>query len=137
FQSPRLSRYGPRQGQREAPLDCLATGLARGSARLPSIVSLRASPGAARGYCRRQLLANAAGFLAFLSIILRICELAHTSSAKTMSPYGQAQCDIEGMEMLAWIMAVVVGIGLIWSVATMTNLVPLIASDSAAIAARG
>jgi hypothetical protein len=32
--------------------------------------------------------------------------------------------------MLAWIMAVVVAIGLIWSVAAMSNLVPVVDSGS-------
>jgi hypothetical protein len=35
--------------------------------------------------------------------------------------------------MLAWIMAVVVAMGLIWSVAAMSNLVPVVDSDLAAI----
>ena len=35
--------------------------------------------------------------------------------------------------MLAWIMAVVVAIGLIWSVAAMSNLVPMVASEQAAM----
>jgi hypothetical protein len=35
--------------------------------------------------------------------------------------------------MLAWIIGVVVAIGLIWSVAAMSNLVPVDGSDSAAI----
>jgi hypothetical protein len=39
-----------------------------------------------------------------------------------------------GMQMLAWIIAVVVAIGLIWSVAAMSNLVPVVeGSGSAAI----
>jgi len=37
----------------------------------------------------------------------------------------QAQRDVEGMQMLAWIIAVVVAIGLIWSVAAMSNLLPV------------
>jgi hypothetical protein len=51
-------------------------------------------------------------------------------------PYRQAQRDVEGMQMRAWMpagIAVVVAIGLIWSVAAMSNLVPLDGSDSAAI----
>jgi hypothetical protein len=36
--------------------------------------------------------------------------------------------------MLAWIAAAVVGIGLIWSVAAMSNLVPVVDADSPAIA---
>jgi hypothetical protein len=43
----------------------------------------------------------------------------------------QAQPDVEGMQMLAWILAVVVAIGLIWSVAAMSNLVPVVDSGSA------
>ncbi|HET9815497.1 MAG TPA: hypothetical protein VFQ33_07015 [Xanthobacteraceae bacterium] len=35
--------------------------------------------------------------------------------------------------MLAWIIAVVLAIGLIWSVAAMSNLVPVVDSPSAAI----
>jgi hypothetical protein len=52
------------------------------------------------------------------------------------TPYQQAQRDVEGMQMRAWMpagIAVVVAIGLIWSVAAMSNLVPLDGSDSAAI----
>jgi hypothetical protein len=43
------------------------------------------------------------------------------------SPYRQAQRDIEGMQMRAWMVgiAIVVAIGLIWSVAVMSNLVPV------------
>jgi hypothetical protein len=37
------------------------------------------------------------------------------------------------MQMLAWIITVVVAIGLIWSVAAMSNLLPMDGSDSAAI----
>ena len=35
--------------------------------------------------------------------------------------------------MLAWIIAVVVAVGIIWSVAAMSNLVPVVDSGSAAI----
>jgi predicted tellurium resistance membrane protein TerC len=54
------------------------------------------------------------------------------------TPYRQAQGDVEGMQMRARMagigIAVVVAIGLIWSVAAMSNLVPVVAdSDSAAI----
>ena len=37
------------------------------------------------------------------------------------------------MQMVAWIIAVVVAIGLIWSVAAMSNLLPVDGSISAAI----
>jgi hypothetical protein len=66
--------------------------------------------------------------------ILGIGELPHIGAAKTMrTPYRQAQRDVEGMQMLAWIVAVVVAIGLIWSFAAMSNLVPVDGSDSTAI----
>jgi hypothetical protein len=50
-------------------------------------------------------------------------------------PYRQAQRDVGGMQMRAWMVGVVVvvAIGLIWSVAAMSNLVPVDGSDSAAI----
>jgi hypothetical protein len=35
--------------------------------------------------------------------------------------------------MLAWIIAVVVAVGLMWSVAAISNLVPVVGSDSTAI----
>jgi hypothetical protein len=40
------------------------------------------------------------------------------------TPYRQAQRDVEGMQMRAWMVgiAVVVAIGLMWSVAAMSNL---------------
>ena len=44
------------------------------------------------------------------------------------TPYQQAQRDVEGMQMRAWMpagIAVVVAIGLIWSVAAMSKLVPV------------
>jgi hypothetical protein len=69
-----------------------------------------------------------------LQKILRICELPHIGAAKKhANPYRQAQR--EGMQMRAWLVgiAVVVAIGLIWSVAAMSNLVPVDGSDSAAI----
>jgi hypothetical protein len=37
------------------------------------------------------------------------------------------------MQMLAWIIGIVIAIGLIWSVAAMSNLVPMDGSDSVAI----
>ena len=51
--------------------------------------------------------------------------------------FRQAQRDVEGMQMRAWMgIAIVVAIGLIWSVAAMSKLVPLDGSEmrSAAIA---
>jgi hypothetical protein len=46
-------------------------------------------------------------------------------------PYRQAQREMEGMQMRALRLgiAVLVGIGLIWSVAAMSNLVPVIHSE--------
>jgi len=52
--------------------------------------------------------------------------------ARRKNPYRQAQRDAEGMPMLAWIIAIIVAIGLIWSVAAMSNLLPMDGSDSAA-----
>src|SRR5262249_54804248 len=40
-------------------------------------------------------------------------------------PYRQTQGDVKGMPMLAWIIGIVVAIGLIWSVAAMSNLAPV------------
>jgi hypothetical protein len=69
-----------------------------------------------------------------LQKILRICELPHIEAAKKYAkPYRQAQRDVEGMQMRAWMVGIVVAIGLIWSVAAMSNLVPVDGSDSAAI----
>jgi len=47
------------------------------------------------------------------------------------APNRQAQRDVEGMQMRAWMVgiAVVVAIGLIWSVAVMSNLVPVGGSE--------
>jgi hypothetical protein len=59
--------------------------------------------------------------------ILRIGELLHIRAAKKYaSPYRQAQRDVEGMQMRAWMVgiAVVVAIGLIWSVAVMSTWSP-------------
>jgi hypothetical protein len=68
---------------------------------------------------------------------LGICELPHVGAAKKYAnPYRQAQRDVEGMQMRAWMaagIAVVVAIGLMWSVAAMSSLVPVDGSDSAAI----
>jgi hypothetical protein len=63
---------------------------------------------------------------------LRICELPHIGAArKYANPYRQAQRDIEGMQMRAWMVGigVVVAIGLMWSVAVMSNLVPVDGSE--------
>jgi hypothetical protein len=58
----------------------------------------------------------------------------YLTSGQRRTPYWQAQRDVEGMQMLAWIIAVVVAIGLIWSVAAMSNLIPVVdGSDSAPI----
>ena len=62
-----------------------------------------------------------------------VCELLHIGAGKNMRILRQAQRDIKGVQMLAWIIGGVVAIGLIWSVAAMTNLVPLDGSDSAVI----
>jgi len=50
---------------------------------------------------------------------------------KICEPYRQAQRDVEGMQMRAWMVgiAVVVAIGLIWSFAAMSNLVPVDGSE--------
>src|SRR4029077_4657455 len=67
---------------------------------------------------------------ALISKGLAICELPHIGTAKisasSMRRRGNAK-------MLAWIIAVVLAIGLIWSVAAMSNLVPVVDSGSAAI----
>jgi hypothetical protein len=58
------------------------------------------------------------------------------AAKKYANPYRQAQGDVEGIQMRAWMaagMAVVVAIGLIWSVAAMSSLVPVDGSHSAAI----
>jgi hypothetical protein len=80
-------------------------------------------------YFRPQLFANAVPSSGFDFKIFGNCELPHIGAAK----YRQAQCDVEDAKMLAWIIAVVLAIGLIWSVATMSNLVPVVDSGSAAI----
>jgi hypothetical protein len=70
--------------------------------------------------------------MSLLQKTLRICELRHIGAArKYASPYRQAQRDIEGMQMRAWMVgiAIVVAIGLIWSVAVMSNLVPVDGSE--------
>jgi hypothetical protein len=67
-----------------------------------------------------------------LQKILRIRELPHVGAAKKYaSPYRQAQRDVEGMQMRAWMVgiAVVVAIGLIWSIAAMSNLIPVDGSE--------
>jgi hypothetical protein len=69
---------------------------------------------------------------ASLQKILRLCELPHIGAAKKCaSRYRQAQRDVEGMQMRAWMVAiaVVVAIGLIWSFAAMSNLVPVDGSE--------
>jgi hypothetical protein len=43
------------------------------------------------------------------------------------------QRDVEGAQMLAWVIAVVVAIGLIWSFTAMSGLVPVDSSESTAI----
>src|SRR5262249_28213080 len=61
---------------------------------------------------------------------LGICELPHVGTEALSANQG----DVKGMPMLAWIIGIVVAIGLIWSVAAMSNLVPVVAdSDSTAI----
>src|SRR6516225_10787689 len=77
--------------------------------------------------CRRWAQANAVLGPCFKKF-LRIRELPHIGAArKSASHYRQAQRDVEGMQMRAWMVgiAVVVAIGLIWSVAVMSNLVPM------------
>ena len=50
---------------------------------------------------------------------------------KMCKPLGGTQCDVEGMQMRAWMVgiAAVVAIGLIWSVAVMSNLIPVDGSE--------
>jgi len=69
----------------------------------------------------------AARKLAGLAKILGICELPHIQAARNLRRYRPTQCDLEGCKMPAWIIAVVVAIGLVWSVAAMSNLVPVAA----------
>jgi hypothetical protein len=59
------------------------------------------------------------------------CELPHIGTAKNMrAPIRQARREAEGMQMRAWMgIAVVVAIGLIWSVAVMSKLVPVDGSE--------
>ena len=67
-----------------------------------------------------------------LQKILRICELPHIEAAKKCAKSLSASSTrVEGMQMRAWIVgiAVVVAIGLIWSVAVMSNLVPVDGSE--------
>jgi hypothetical protein len=70
---------------------------------------------------------------------MRTCELSHVGAAKDMRPpFRQAQRDVAEMQMRAWMgIAIVVAIGLIWSVAAMSKLVPVDGSEmgSAAISA--
>ena len=54
-----------------------------------------------------------------------ICELPHIGAAK----HRQGQRDVERMQMLAWIIAVVIAIGLIWSVASITKVVPVASAE--------
>ena len=65
-----------------------------------------------------------------LQKILCIRELPHIGLRKDMRILA-TQRDVEGMQMRAWMagIAVVVAIGLIWSVAVMSNLVPVDGSD--------
>ena len=50
---------------------------------------------------------------------------------KYASPYRQAQRDVEAMQMRAWMVgiALVVAISLIWSIAAVSNLVPVDGSE--------
>jgi hypothetical protein len=66
---------------------------------------------------------------------LGIRELPHIGAAKNMrTTYRQALRDVGECKMLAWIIAVVVTVGLIWSVAAMSNVVPVLdGSNSTAI----
>ena len=68
----------------------------------------------------------------WLQKILRIRELPHVGAAKKYaSPYRQAHRDIEAMQMRAWMVgiALVVAISLIWSIAAVSNLVPVDGSE--------
>jgi hypothetical protein len=60
-----------------------------------------------------------------LEKVLAICELPHTQTAKS-APVLAAHCAVEEMQMAGWIIAAMVAIGLMWSVATMSNLVPVV-----------
>jgi hypothetical protein len=78
-----------------------------------------ATPGAGRALQRKTYFLDGTG----------VCELAHTRAAKNLRPFRQSS---EGMQMLAWTMGVVVVIGLMWSTATMCDLVPVVL-DSAPV----
>jgi hypothetical protein len=58
------------------------------------------------------------------------CELPHIGAPKNMGVlFGQAQRDAEEMQMRIGIgMAIVVAIGLIWSVAAMSEWVPMVSA---------
>jgi hypothetical protein len=56
---------------------------------------------------------------------------SYRDDEKYSNPY--RQLNARGMQMRAWMVGIVVAIGLIWSVAAMSNLVPVDGSDAAAI----
>jgi hypothetical protein len=69
--------------------------------------------------------------------ILLVCELPHNWGGKKMrAPIRQAQRSAEGKQMRAWMVgiSVVVAIGLIWSVAAMSKLVPVDGSEMSSAA---
>src|SRR5262249_8451163 len=69
-----------------------------------------------------------------LQNVLRICELPHIEAAKNRQTPDRKVGGGIRMKMLAWIIGVVVAIGLVWSVAAMSNSVPVVDdSHSAAI----
>jgi hypothetical protein len=66
-----------------------------------------------------------------LQKILRICEPPRIEAAKNVrAPIGKL--NVEGCKMRAWMVAIaaVVAIGLIWSIAVMSNLVPVDGSET-------
>jgi hypothetical protein len=67
--------------------------------------------------------------LSFCSFIWASVNYFTLGGEKICEPYRQARW---GMHMLAWIITVVVAIGLIWSFVAMSELLP-VASDSVAI----
>jgi hypothetical protein len=61
-----------------------------------------------------------------------LCEVLHIGAAKNVrAPIGKLNATWKGLQMRAWTVgiAVVVAVGLIWSVAAMSSLVPVVGSD--------
>jgi hypothetical protein len=62
--------------------------------------------------------------------LVRLCELPHIGAAKSMrAPISPSSTRPEGMQMRAWMVGIAVAIGLIWSVAAMSKLVPVDGSE--------